>query len=463
MNRILGALFLVGLASAASGAQWTKTWVNQGGAAGEWAEIRFENKVVPVPLNPTPNRPYIIAFGTGKPPQFFLAGGLLDANSRGRTRVFVPNHAGLLGLTVYLQGWVYTPPPTPTWIQGDLCTWIISPQMKARFIPVGPPRSIIQLGGEARARLANGQVLMCGGQTYGPSSSAASLFLPASNTVRTVGPMTVGRAYHGLAALPGGDALVVGGTGLAGKLKTAEFYDGQRGVFSPLGTLPHAVWNPLAVPVRHPITGKDYVLVAGGLVTSVSDKALLYDVQGRTFSTLPRMVRPRVFAAAVALPGGAVLITGGTSDLRTALADAELFLVSTRSFHPWGKMTRSRSSHAAIALDATRVLLLGGSDGSQPLDMVEVFEGLRLRGLPLPFRLRLRREGFQATPLSDGHILIAGGRGPDNPARIPEIVTPTGTVAMRPIPSASEALEVIALGLDEMLTYGPSGYFRYRK
>ena len=59
--------------------------------------------------------------------------------------------------------------------------------------------------------------------------------------------------------------------------------------------------------------------------------------------------------------------------------------------------------------------------------------------------------------------MLFRSRGPEAPGRVPEILTSTGSIPMRPIASPAENLDVVSFGLDEMLAYGASGYFRYRK
>lgn len=463
----IAALLFLALALATPvEAQWTQVWVNQGGAVGEPAEIVFENRLVPIPLNPAPNQPFVIGFGTTWPPLNILTTGLLDTLSQGRAFVRIPNQPGLLGLKVYLQGATYNPPPNPGWITSPRCTWLLASATHGRFVKAGPPLSLWMFGGVGRALLKNGQLLSCGGAaTGGPPISAASLYDPRTDTVTTLPPLGVTRIDPTVAALANGDALVVGGESwFPTRTPTAELFDSRANAFVSLGTLPYSFSQPLATPVKHPTSGREFVLVTGSITsgTTAVGRALLYDTVSRTFTTLTNMIRPRAGAAAVAVAAGGVLITGGT-DGNTVHGDAELFLLGTRSFFPWGQLARPRYDHVAVALDATHALLLGGHDGSNYLDSVEIFAGTVMAGFPLPVKLQLQRSRFTVTRLSAGGFLIVGGQGPDNPARQPEVLTAAGSIPARPVPSPAPYLEAESLGTDEVLLFAPLNHFRYKK
>jgi hypothetical protein len=111
------------------------------------------------------------------------------------------------------------------------------------------------------------------------------------------------------------------------------------------------------------------VLIAGGTNDSTSTNqeifatAEVYDPATGTFSpTAGAMTVPRHLHAAIALPGGKVLITGGRSRSgnRTGeVASAELYDPATRRFTATGSMTEARDAHA-IAFSARGALVTGG-------------------------------------------------------------------------------------------------------
>lgn len=76
------------------------------------------------------------------------------------------------------------------------------------------------------ARLADGTVLITGGQLPGgDGSTCAELFFPASGTFQLASPMAVGRHAHGATLLPDGAVLITGGfSGWPDPTSSAEIY-----------------------------------------------------------------------------------------------------------------------------------------------------------------------------------------------------------------------------------------------
>jgi hypothetical protein len=73
------------------------------------------------------------------------------------------------------------------------------------------------------------------------------------------------------------------------------------------------------------------------------------------------MKTPRSDAAAVLVPNGKVLISGGAGDGFHPLSSAELYDPSTARFSPAGNMTTPRSGHTATLLANGKVLIAGGA------------------------------------------------------------------------------------------------------
>jgi hypothetical protein len=68
-----------------------------------------------------------------------------------------------------------------------------------------------------------------------------------------------------------------------------------------------------------------------------------------------------------------VLLVGGTPDGTTASANAELFDPTALTFTPTGSMAAARRGPAVFPLPGGRVLVLGGTSGNQGVASVEVF------------------------------------------------------------------------------------------
>src|SRR5947209_7285901 len=123
------------------------------------------------------------------------------------------------------------------------------------------------------------------------------------------------------------------------------------------------------------------------------------------------MGQARTGAAAVRMPDGRVLITGGTG-VNGALASAELF-GPTGSFSQVASMLHSRSQHVAVALEDGRVLVAGGkTQGDSVFSSAEVYDPNTNVWADAGL-MNASRIGHTATLLGDGRVLIAGGQAGD--------------------------------------------------
>jgi hypothetical protein len=125
-----------------------------------------------------------------------------------------------------------------------------------------------------------------------------------------------------------------------------------------------------------------------------------------------RMAQARVGAAAVLLPDGRILITGGASTNGTPLASAEFYNPSTGGFSFAPSMSEPRSNHAAIVLKNGNVLVTGGlTSGGGYSDSAELFDAKSGKWALLDASLGTGRAGHSMAILPDGNVVIAGGKG----------------------------------------------------
>jgi hypothetical protein len=232
----------------------------------------------------------------------------------------------------------------------------------------------------AAATLPDGDVLIAGGDDppNGGNLNDAELFDPATRTFSNagVGSMTTARDSPAAARLPNGDVLIVGGFDGTNLLSSAEVFDPKTLQFSSqgIGSMSVGRWGPIAAPLPD---GK--VLVAGGMTPAgPTASAELFDPSTGQFSSagLGQMTSPRAFAMAASLPDGKVLIAGGTTGGVNPLVSAELFDPTTGQFSSTGvgSMTTGRMQAGAAPLPGGDVLIAGGSGPGGELSSAEVFE-----------------------------------------------------------------------------------------
>ena len=100
--------------------------------------------------------------------------------------------------------------------------------------------------------LADGRVLIAGGDPAGwvadrPDASA-EIYDPTTGTFSPTGSMATTRGFHTATLLADGRVLIAGGENGAGSLASAELYDPTTGTFSPTGSMS----TPRALHDRHP-------------------------------------------------------------------------------------------------------------------------------------------------------------------------------------------------------------------
>jgi hypothetical protein len=162
------------------------------------------------------------------------------------------------------------------------------------------------------------------------------------------------------------------------------------------------------------------VLIAGGREDPSGSPVAtteIYDPLSRTFTPAGSMTEPRAGHAAIRLGDGRVLISGGEYCCQTygshadqTISSAELFDPSTGTFMKTGPTAFERSGHTAILLRDGRVLVVGGANGGDPDGTAEIYDPTT-GAFTTTGAMTVGRHGFSASLLLDGRVLVAGGIG----------------------------------------------------
>lgn len=179
----------------------------------------------------------------------------------------------------------------------------------------------------------------------------------------------------------------------------------------------HGRTNPLCITLDD-----GSILVAGGMDSN--DHALVsaerVDPAKGTVVALPDLGVPKVYASAMKLQDGRVLILGGANDGSTTypLSSAEVFDPGTNTFTPCAPMSTGRRFPALCLLSDGKVLVSGGEgifdlmNPAYDLATQEVFDPSTL-AFTTTGDLGTGREGHGLLLQGDGKVLIAGGRASD--------------------------------------------------
>ncbi len=190
--------------------------------------------------------------------------------------------------------------------------------------------------------------------------------------------------------------------------------------FSPTGNLTRPRQAHTATLLTN---GK--VLIAGGFAVAtgwpVWASAELYDPSTRTFTATSDMTTPRHNHTATLLPGGKVLITGGTPNspgqptwLTARLRSAELYDPETATFTAVSDMSTARVGHIATLLNNGKVLIAGGGLAQSGRVSAELYDPTT--GTFSDTGEMTEAGAETATLLPDGRVLVTKGEflGPNH-------------------------------------------------
>lgn len=166
--------------------------------------------------------------------------------------------------------------------------------------------------------------------------------------------MNVARFNHTATLLANGEVLVVGGNYGLTAAQTAEVYNPAKGKFTLTGNLNMGRWSQQAVRLPD-----GQVLVAGGIDTNgnFTATAELYNPATGAWMPTGNMSTGRVDFVLTTLPNGLVLAAGG-NNYNVSFSGAELYDPATGTWSPTGSMTADYSGWGAVLLQDGQVLAI---------------------------------------------------------------------------------------------------------
>lgn len=284
------------------------------------------------------------------------------------------------------------------------------------------PKMILSRGGHTATLLANGKILVTGGE-YSESKGVTTLAScevrdPATGKWTLTGDLWSKRVAHAAVRLLGGKVLVAGGFDVSSSawtpLGSAELYDPASGKWYKTGSMNTARGMPLVTLLA---SGK--VLVSGGVKRTSGggwqafSSAELYDPATGKWAYTGAMSTARFMHGEARLGTGEVLVAGGSVDYKKFLNTAELYDPASGTWTKTASMKTQRASCPMVSLASGDVLIAGfGNTSSLPsTEIYNVKAGTWSAAGALPRTLWL----YQAVRLpKSNQVLLAGGWDPNN-------------------------------------------------
>lgn len=264
----------------------------------------------------------------------------------------------------------------------------------------------------ATATLSNGDILVSGGLTNQGMDvlGSAEIYSPQTGLWRGTGQLAVPRAGHTATEIGDGTVLVSAGYDNSGDHFTeAELFDGSA--FRPAGKINQTRYFHTAVAL-----GGGRVLVGGGTdpMSGALGSVELYTagIGWSTAASLAPMRTPRTLHASATLPNGEVLFAGGFNPADGAVAGAERYSPATNTWTNDATMARGRYDSAPATMPDGRVLVVSGQSLTWQYSDGELYDPLARTFVRTRGASTARTYGHTATALLDGRVLAVGGRNP---------------------------------------------------
>ena len=259
----------------------------------------------------------------------------------------------------------------------------------------------------------------------GPAPAGSGAFVPGPS-------LTAARVGHTTTLIPDGRVIVIGGH--VGQLQpisgSVEALDPAIGSFEPAGALAIARAGHTATLLTD---GRILVVGGGPAKASAPVAAELWDPESRA-SVRSGSLAPRGGSKATLLPDGNVLVIGHADSVGSSVVEVDRWDHVSGSFGHVGSLGTERDGYTATVLLDGRILIVGGG-GEPPIASAEIWDPVS-ESSAATGSLATGRSCHTATLLPDGRVLVVGGVGSTENLASAELwdpgtgqFTPTGSLA----------------------------------
>src|SRR5208283_4778317 len=267
-----------------------------------------------------------------------------------------------------------------------------------------PTGLAVGVSGLTATVLGDDTVLLAGGiNSLGKSVSAAELYDPALGGFIKLPAMKKARSHHTATLLANGKVLIAGGEYASVPLASLEIFDPASRTFSLAAPLKHARQDHTAT-----ILADGTVLIAGGANSSGP-------LASAEITETGSLNQARTLASASMLLdlNGDVLIEGGRDANGIDLDTAEEFDPTTGTFTTLtAQMNTARSGHLGLTLPYNgKVLIAGGTSAGQPVTANELYDPV-ISSFVANDPMSVARDEFAANFFAVpavGQVLMSGG------------------------------------------------------
>lgn len=215
------------------------------------------------------------------------------------------------------------------------------------------------------ATLIDGRVLVAGGFIVRPGTAGTDIveiYDPLEDQWSVAAPMNTARGYHVTTVLADGRVLVAGGQVDSTKHNSAEIYDPLTDTWELVASM-----NQIRTAANATTLKDGRVLVVGGDdENSVRTKTCeIYCPVNDEWTYVADIPFPKIAMSLVTLSDGRVMMLGGNSGAVGSMAgdqDTYFYFPDTDEWVRGPDMPESRSRGTAALIDENRILLMGGGD-----------------------------------------------------------------------------------------------------